>query len=321
VRKFHGTNRFQVSWDTITDTSTGRTLEIPCRPVPDWEKETFVCSRHPSIEGAQRRDADFRQGDYIKVIESFERMNRSELDGRALSTYALSFARLGMRRQAGDVLNLLMRYCSRFRGIAETLFCTINFGLTPPLGEMEPLIAAGDAVVLGNDPDHSLFEFQQNKARILTLQGHCEEAKALFLEMLARENDDVRPRMVSRTECYYAELLRLCGDTGNALACVKRAINRQAAHQLAGDIAEHALPLLAKTIPDGVAESYLNQAMNTQKLFRNDLGCARLLCLRARRFSDGRCKEEFDLLRGRVPVLQSCPVAARIADNWEEWTH
>ncbi len=321
VRKYHGSGRFQVSWDMAFDTVINGTLEIPCEPIPEWEKAPFVLSDHPSTDLAQSREDDFRQGDYHKVIERFSRLNPAELDWRALDTYALSFARLGMRKQAQDVLSLLRPHCTQFHGVAEELFCTINFGLVPPLEEMKPLIEMGDAILLASTANHDLFVYQQNKARFLTLQGHYEEAKALFKKILERENGDVRPRMVSRTECYYAELLRLCGDAEGAQAYVSKAIIRQGNHQLIGDIAEHGLPLLAKIMPDRVAGSYLNQAVTTQKLFRNDLGYARLICLRARILGDGSFKEEFDSLRGQVPVLKTCPVAIRIAENWEEWIH
>jgi tetratricopeptide (TPR) repeat protein len=321
VRKYHGTPRFQVSWDMIVDVSIPGTLEIPGESAPEWEKAPLVFAVHPDVGIAQRREADFRQGDYHKVIEQFGRVNPSVLDWAALNTYALSFARLGMRKQALDLLDLLRTHITRFQGIAEELFCTVNFGLAPPLEEMKTLIDEGNAILSAGTENHDLFVYQQNTARFLTLQGRYDEAKALFKEVLERETADVKPRMVSRTECYYAELLRLSGDAAGAQEYAGKAITRQGAHQLIGDIAEYALPMLAKLMPDGVAASLLNQAMNTQKIFRHELSQARLVCLRARRLREDRCKEEFDRLRGRVPVLQTCPVAARIADNWEEWIH
>jgi hypothetical protein len=61
--------------------------------------------------------------------------------------------------------------------------------------------------------------------------------------------------------------------------------------------------------------------MRTHQNHRNILGQARLTCLRARRFSDGTPKESFLDLRNQLPILETCPVTTRIAENWEEWSH
>jgi hypothetical protein len=155
---------------------------------------------------------------------------------------------------------------------------------------------------------------------VLTLQGRYSEAEFLFLEMLARDNARATPRMLSRTQCYYAELLRLRGETENAVKLANQALERLADQSCVGDMADHALPLLAKLMPDARASGCLDIAMRTHQKHRNILGQARLTCLRARRFSATGLKDAFLDLRHQLPILQSCPIATRIAENWEEWS-
>jgi len=319
VKKYHASGQYRVSWDRIVDYSNHGFVEIPNETQADWEKEPLVRLAQSSFSSAQAGCEAFRHGSYHKALRYFKKLDPRDLDPTSLDSYVLSLARLGMRKQTLEMLELLKDHYSPLAFLAEQLFCRINFGLTPPLQEMELLIDKGDAMI--REGSANCFVFQQNKARFLTLAGRYVEAEALFQEMLSTEAYAALPRMFSRTECYYAELLRRRGETEKALSFAAKAMSRQEEHSLTGDLAEHCLPLFVKMLPDSEVTLHMDRAVLTLMAHENHLGQIRLLCLRSRRFGETEHKDTFRELRGKHPILKTCPTAIRIANNWNEWTH
>jgi hypothetical protein len=70
---------------------------------------------------------------------------------------------------------------------------------------------------------------------------------------------------------------------------------------------------------DDEAAEALKQAENLQRVLGNDIGLARVLCLKARRMKIGTDYNEVCDLQRRVTALQDCPVASRIVAEWDNW--
>ncbi len=63
----------------------------------------------------------------------------------------------------------------------------------------------------------------------------------------------------------------------------------------------------------------MKQAENLQRALGNDIGLARVLCLKARRLKIGTDYTEVYDLQRRVTALQDCPVASRVVAEWDIW--
>ena len=100
---------------------------------------------------------------------------------------------------------------------------------------------------------------------------------------------------------------------------VKSALQAHRSQNLTGDLAAQSLPMLAKLSPDAEAAHYLDEAEVILRLQRNNLGLARVLCIRARKLHLDRDRNEITRLRIGTPALARCKVAREIVRRWDEW--
>jgi tetratricopeptide (TPR) repeat protein len=233
----------------------------------------------------------------------------------------LSYARLGRRQEALELLEAFSGFMDEFHRIALSMSILSN-GLVPAVAETAPLVARGDAFMAHPETldEYSRLVFLGYKALHLQHTGDHAQAEAVFQSLLADPSFTMRPRMSSRTRCYLAELYRLQGRRAEALDLAHAAATTHRAENLRGDSAAHSLPLLARLTPDrDEAARHLDRAQSILTLQRNPLALAHVLCLRARRLQDPAAREEFTHLHRTVPALTDCLVARRIVRDWDAW--
>jgi len=321
IRRFGNDGRFAVSWEYVVATENSAKFPIPTKPVPDWEDVLAEIPVETKARRNQSAERLFRQGRYLETIK----LDASRAGGHSCDPerLGLSYARLGMREETVGILATMHSQWDEFFHLAETLSCTSNFGLTPPVAELEPLVKRGDAMkpqLLGEQADsYSRFIFLQYKALYLLHVEDYAAAAAIFERLLDEKDNRCRPRMYARTRCMYAELLRRRGNAPDALAMANAGLEIHQERGLEGDLADFSLPLLAKLEQEAGSARFLNTAEAIQREFGNKLGLARVLCLRARLLRNDRDKPEIMRLLGTLPILLACPTALRIANNWDEW--
>jgi tetratricopeptide (TPR) repeat protein len=315
IRRVTGQNgRFRAEWDGVWDLEAGCQLDLsdPFCTAERWTKTK------PPAKPPVDLEALFRDGAYADVLEN-ARHEPTSFSG--IETMVLSHARLGRRQEALELLEAFSRFMDEFHRIALSMSILSN-GLVPAVAQTAPLVARGDAFMEYPEAldEYSRLVFLSYKALHLMHRGDHAQAEAGFQSLLADPSFTMRPRMSSRTRCYLAELYRLQGRRAEALDLAHTAATTHRAENLRGDSAAHSLPLLARlTRERDEATHHLDRAQSILTLQRNPLALAHVLCLRARRLPDSTPREEFARLHRTVPALTDCPVARRIAGEWDTW--
>jgi tetratricopeptide (TPR) repeat protein len=323
IMKYAGRDGISASWDKLIDATT-RTLTIPSAAA--WNGEEKWQPAPPPAADARVATATalFRVGKYHETIKALAGTDPADFGFEAWDVaelLCLSFARLGMKPETLQARTHLARFAAhRFQELAIFLSATNNLGLSSPLQDMLPIIRAGEETLPhSGEDDYFLFSFNQYKARMLSLQGNLAQAGWMFRTILALPENRYRTRMMARTRCFHAETLRLMGRHEEAVRELGLATERHLAENMVGDLADHSLLMRAKLGPDEEAREALKQAENLQRALGNELGLARVLCLKARRLKIGTDYNEFWKLQRRVTALQDCPVAARVVAEWDSW--
>jgi len=308
--------RYGCEWDGVFDRETRKRLDL---------SDPFCTSEHWELIKDPRelrpRDLDglFRSGHYSEIL--------SQLSSPAFATpqniesLSISYARLGRISEALEMLHGQRENLDEFHHLCLTMSIFSN-GIVPDVAALAPLIEAGEPLREQSEPgaSYSRFIFLLYKGLYLMHTGSFPLAEALFTVLLEDDSNALRTRMYARTKCYMGELQRRLERTDEAMRFVLDASATYEAENLTGDLADQSLPMLAKlTTDDGEACQYFAEAENTQRMHRNKLGLARILCLRARRLQYPDDKEEVELLQRTVPVLSGCPVARRIVREWRSW--
>lgn len=314
----HG--RFACEWDGVFDLCANTRLDLTdpfCvseqwEPIEDWSE-----SERADLESL------FRTGRYAEFLAQAPPLPRATVSD--LESIALSYARLGRATEALAILDDHRHRLDEFHHLALSMWILSN-GFVPDVERLAPLIAAGEPMLQQSESDDSLdnsytrFVFLLCKGIFLMQRRLYPLAEAIFTALLRDRSNAVRTRMCSRTKCYLAELNRRLGRMDIALQLVQEAAVVHRAEHLAGDLADHSLPILAKlSKDDSEAGRFLEEAEATQRLHGDNLGLARVLCIRARRLRHPGDGHEIELLQRTVPVLAKCDVARKIVREWRSW--
>ena len=323
IKKYAGRDGFSASWEKLFDAPT-RTLTISS--AANWDGvEKWQAAPSPTDDSRVATTiALFRVGKYHETIKALAGTELADFGSNAwdvAETLCLSYARLGMKPETLQAKSSLARLAThRFHELAIFLSAANNLGLSPPLRDMLPVIRAGEGMLPQSaGDDYFLFAFNQYKARVLSLHGNLDQAEWMFRTILALPENQYRTRMMARTRCFHAETLRLMCRHEEAARELTLATERHQTENMVGDLADHSLPIRAKLGTDDEAAEALKQAENLQRVLGNDIGLARVLCLKARRMKIGTDYNEVCDLQRRVTALQDCPVASRIVAEWDNW--
>ncbi len=316
IRRVAGHNgRFAAEWDGVWDLKAGQELDLtdPFCTSEKWEK-----SKAPVREPTNPEHL-FRIGRYAEMLDpDFLPL----AIGVSPESTVIAYARIGRRDEALALLESLPPRSTECHPVALKLSILSN-GLVPAVEEMEPLITICERLI-EEEPDawnaYSRFVFRSYQALHFLHQGAYQLAEPLFVSLISDESHAMRSRLCSRNRCHLAELYRRLGRAGEAEALVKTAERTYCSENLPGDMAAHALPMLAKLTDDASkASSLLAYAAMTHRSHHNDLGLMHALCLRARRRQDPSDRERIMALQQAVPVLRTCEVARQIVDEWDSW--
>lgn len=329
ICRYHGQDNLRMSWDRLTDADQRRVHDVPEDPAWTGEEQWRLPAPEPQVLN-EFAEAYFWAGHYhaaIGYLESVDLRRAGPPAEHAFENLCLSYARLGMKTEAQAALASVGEFhAGRFEQVAVSLFCAVNYGLSPPLEHVVPLMHEGERLLAapgadGQADESHLFVFQQNRALVLGLLGQLQAAERACRQLLASLARLERPRMTARTRCFLGNILRLQGRTEEALHEVTAAVDTHVRKQLLADLACHSLPLLAMLSDDTRARDAITDAESFQRELDNPLGLMRVLCVKARRLGTPADFAEVSELRARSSALQECPVAERIVHDWNAWVH
>ena len=213
-----------------------------------------------------------------------------------------------------------------FEQAVFTLFCTVNFGLCPPLHEMEPQIKTCDRLLEEEsasapfDVGYDNFVLNQNRVVALTQRGDLEGAERISRQLLSDMDNLRRTRMTARTRCHLANVLYLQGKEDAAKEELRLALKTHTEEKMWWDLAEYSLPMTAKLATEcGAAQAALMKAEDLHRQMKNPLGLAKILCLKARRLKTRDGLDELVRLCVETPSLRGCPTAAKVIHQWNAW--
>jgi hypothetical protein len=321
IKNDAGRDGFDASWEKLFD---GATRTLACSSTATWDRveQWQATPRSTADSRVAAATALFRVGRYHDTIKALVGIELADFGADAwdvAETLCLAYARLGMKPETLQARTSLARFAThRFHELAVFISAFNNLGLSPPLRDLLPLILAGENMLPQSAGDeYFLFAFNQYKARVLSLQSNLDQAEWMFRIILALPANQYRTRMLARTRCFHAETLRLMGHHAEAARALALATERHQTENMVGDLADHSLPMRAKLGTDKEAAEALKQAESLQRTLGNDIGLARVLCLKARRLKSGTDYHEVCELQRRVTALQDCPVATRVVAEWD----
>ena len=345
VRTLRPRSLYRVSWDTVHDFGQLRSAAIPHDPEwsgqPEWEfmvdddplplAEPNMDVRLLGMVAAHGAPGDFRScfrtGDYddgLRLLAAAGSEMRTSADPMSV---VLSHARMGRRTVARRELDAHPDACAiPFIAVATRLFCSVNYGLVPPLEECLPLIREGEELLpnFGDqnpEPDYHRAVFDQCSAWVWLHHGRVQDAIDLLEATILALRSQERPRMLARTSCLLAEAHRRKGDVLAAAGALMLPARIYIDEELAGDAVDHYVPVLARLGDPDLPEAALHCAEVLQRRRGHDLGLARTLCLRARLGHDGGALPELRALAHSVEVLRGCALMRRILAEWDAWVN
>jgi tetratricopeptide (TPR) repeat protein len=316
IKRFAGQKgRYTCEWEAIVDRRGGQWLNLndPFCESEQWEKIEEREENNSSLEGL------FRFGRYADVVSHFPFSSRSLASN--FECISLSYARLGRLSEALEILQSQRSQLSDFHHLCLQMSVLSN-GLVPNMEQLGPLVDAGEAMRERSDSteDYSRFIYLLYKGLFLMHSGLHPLAEAVFTALLDDRGNAFRSRMYGRTKIYFSELQRQLGRPEAALRWASEAHLAYEEGHLIGDIADHSLPMLAKlSTDDSLVGQYFAEAETIERQHHNNLGLARILCLRARRLHFAGDKQEIEVLLLTIPALVKCKVARRILREWRNW--
>ena len=331
IRKYRNLPEYEIRWDLLFDLKLRRRLEIP--QALHWDgKEAWKDEPRSMDETCRTAARHFRNGEYVSVVKLLDPAFSSSdpfLRERAYTDLCLSYARLGIKKQADKLLegNQNRYFGSPFEANIFNLFCAVNYGLRPSLGILEPLLEQCESLA---DQERTIerpfaagfdtFFLHQSRALVLLARGDATGAESLCRSLLSVPQNLSRTCMTARTRCYLARALYAQRRFEESHEALLPASACHAEERLLWDMADQSLPLEALLTDDPEkARTLLDRAEALHRSQRNPLGIAKILCQKTRRFRDVSYLKEIQHLCTRNSALRDCPVAMQILRDWTSW--
>ncbi|MCC6231508.1 MAG: proteasome accessory factor PafA2 family protein [Verrucomicrobiales bacterium] len=316
----------RVSWEMVVDVPREHRMELDERMLPP-NQDPWAMGPAALVGPLANGDSLFRRGRYAEFAQGVAATPPeviADWDAGFLESVCLALGRLGRLEECEAFLEHFRRRVGPFPHASITLSSRVHLGLVPAVESLSAIVEQARA--LGNpqreDPYYLLI-LEVYHARLRMLQSQDAEPRTRLADdlrtLVSHPEMNQRPRMLSRTRCYLAEVHRIAGDFAEARVQLSIALRTYRQAGLDGDLAFHGLATLAKLAEEPEAALALDEAIAILRRNQSHQRLAHLLLLRARRLGRSPDLEEIRRWTDSVPALRACPVARRILAEWDTW--
>ena len=328
-------HRYSCNWYGIYDLEKGRQLDLsdPFEQHEKWTKsrhEVPLRSSHLRLRDPMREvERAYDRGDYERVV-GILRDAGAALPGAGRSETDRMLAWAQARRGFLDAPDILRRLLPAAADapplwLITDFVCAYRFG-----GGFHPDQQIAEWIRLGHEVVND--QFQGDSGQDLALFEHegyyllCRNELSAAEEKLNAicQQGVTGRRYAARAAASLSEVYRRQGRLTESLRMQKQAAREMALRHRDGDLADFALPQLAKLQDNAVqAVTILDQALGVQRGLGSLVGEARTLALRARlhegRLDTDEIKQRLEQVKTQRPALEQCAVLARLLSDWDRW--
>jgi hypothetical protein len=332
VRRFHRhATVVSCDWSQVIDRARERWLNLsdPFNLHPRWEPLPAAVRVAARINLGAMSDL-YNEGDYGRLRSMIRRVlavsgGPAPASAAVLPYLAWVQSRTGDADAAARTLDAYALYCADPELPLKRLDLQRFRGLAPSLAALAPLVERCEAAGPGAWEPSARIAYLAHRGYMHRLAGRMDEAVASLRQSIAIPvTAPNHLRLLARSRCELAECYRVLGRFGDAGREAKQALRVFREHGHLGELAEFALPALARVRPGHpCAVRLLKRSADMLRRLRRPVGAVRALLLRARvttsQAEAEACRALVEIARRRLPDLRTCPQLERILSRWHDW--